>query len=252
MRRRALLTAALSAATFGRSLAARADPGGGAAGRPEVDVLLVLAVDVSRSIDEDEARLQRQGYAEALRDPMIHKAIAGGPLGAIGLAYLEWSGIEHQHLLAPWTRLTGPEDAHAFASNIAAAPLTLGTWTSISAAIHYARGLFAAAPFAAERKVIDISGDGPNNAGAPAEEERDLAVRDGIAINGLPIMKDSVRSSSAVLEPVPLDSYYRQSVTGGAGAFVLPAEDFGTFAQAVRRKLVLEIAGLPAHGVTTG
>jgi hypothetical protein len=248
MRRRALLTATLGAATFGRTLAARADPGGQADGRPEVDVLLVLAVDVSRSVDEDEARLQRQGYAEALRDPMVHQAIAGGPLGVIGLAYLEWSGIEHQHLLAPWTRLGGPEDAHAFAANIAAAPLTFGTWTSISAAIRYARGLIAAAPFGAARKVIDVSGDGPNNSGPPAEEERDLAVGEGIAINGLPILKDSSRNSYAEVEPVPLDSYYRQSVAGGSGAFVLPAEDFSTFARAVRRKLVLEIAGLPPGG----
>lgn len=251
MRRRALLTAALGAATFGRSLAGRADPGGRAGGRPEVDVLLVLAVDVSRSVDEDEARLQRQGYAEALRDPMVHEAIAGGTLGAIGLAYLEWSGIEHQHLLAPWTRLAGPEDAHAFAATIAAAPLTFGTWTSISAAIRYARGLIAAAPFGAARRVIDISGDGPNNSGVPAEEERDLAVREGIAINGLPILKDSPQGGYAA-EPVPLDSYYRQSVAGGSGAFVLPAEDFSTFARAVRRKLVLEIAGLRPDGAAAG
>lgn len=252
MRRRALLTAALGAAMSGRSLVAVADPGGAAVGLPEADVLLILAVDVSRSIDEDEARLQRQGYAEALRDPMIHKAIAGGPLGAIGLAYLEWSGVEHQHVLMPWTRLAGPKDAHDFADGIAAAPLTLGTWTSISAAIRYARRLFAAAPFTAARRVIDISGDGPNNAGAPAEEERDLAIREGIAINGLPIMKDSVHEPSSMLEPMPLDSYYRQSVAGGPGAFVLPAEDFAAFAQAVRRKLVLEIAGLPARNAGAG
>ncbi len=248
MRRRALLTAAFGAATFGQCLAARAESGGEAAGQPEVDVLLVLAVDVSRSIDEDEARLQRQGYAEALRHPIVHKAIAGGPLGCIGLAYLEWSGTDHQRLLAPWTRLAGAEDAYALADRIEAAPLTLGTWTSISAAIRYSRGLLAAAPFTTARKVIDISGDGPNNSGAPAEGERDLAVSEGIAINGLPILKDSSRNSYAAAGPVPLDHYYRDSVTGGFDAFVLPAEDFTTFAQAVRRKLVLEIAGLPAGG----
>ncbi len=210
----------------------------------EVDVLLVLAADVSRSMDEEEARLQREGYAAALEDPRVLEAVRGGPMGSIAIAYVEWSGTEHQRLLLPWTRLDGAADAARIAGHLRREPLQLGTWTALSAAIDYSVRLLSLAPFQSDRRVVDISGDGMNNAGPPAHEARDRAVAEGIIINGLPVMKPGSPFGMGTdsMQGLPLDSYYRESVMGGAGAFVLPAEDFVTFGQAVRRKLVLEIA----------
>jgi hypothetical protein len=244
MRRRSLLGCAAAAAALlsaphliRRAAAADESPGG------EVDVLLLLAVDVSRSMDEEEAKLQREGYIAALHDGAVHDAIEGGAFGAIGLAYFEWSGPEHQKVVVPWTRVGGAAHARAFAGRLRAAPLGIGTWTSISAALDHARAMMAAAPFAAERHVVDVSGDGTNNSGAPVEEARDRAVDAGITINGLPVMKDPpLRIPGA--EPVRLDAYYREQVVGGFGAFVVPAEDFRDFGPAVRRKLILEIVDL--------
>jgi hypothetical protein len=240
MRRRSLLGgAALVASLAAPRIPRRAGAVGAAA-----DVLLVLAVDVSRSMDEEEAQLQRAGYVEALRHPAVHAAIAGGERGAIGLCYLEWSGVGHQSLLVPWTRVAGGTGAEAFARHLAAAPLGIGTWTSISAALDRARGLLAEAPFAAPRWVMDVSGDGSNNSGEPAEAARDRALAEGIVINGLPVMRGPAPSPhGGAGASMPLDAYYRESVVGGPGAFVLPAADFSAFALAVRRKLVLEIAG---------
>lgn len=250
MRRRILFAAglALGAPFLGRR-AARADA---EAEAQAVDVLLVLAVDVSRSIDEEEARLQREGYAEALRSPAVHDAIAGGMHGAIGLAYVEWSGPEHQHLLLPWTRIDSPAAAKAAAGRLSAAPLRIGTWTSITAALGHARRLIAAAPFPAGRLVIDVSGDGANNAGGSMEDARDQVLAAGIVINGLPVMKDAPLPVPGLSPSMPLDQYYREEVAGGFGAFVLPVEDFKGFAPAVRRKLILEIAGADPGGLAVG
>jgi hypothetical protein len=207
-----------------------------------VDVALVLAVDVSRSIDEDEARLQREGYRAAVSDPRVVEAIRGGMLGAIAVAYVEWAGIEYQRLVIPWTRIGSQADADAWAATLEQSPRASLSWTSVSGAIDYSRRVMSECPHEATRRVIDVSGDGVNNSGPPAEAARDRAVAEGITINGLPILND--RPTFGRPPPVPLDVYFRESVIGGTGAFVIAAEDFESFGQAVRRKLIREIAGL--------
>jgi hypothetical protein len=206
-----------------------------------VDVLLVLAVDVSRSVDEDEARLQREGYRNAVSDPLVVEAIRGGMIGAIGIAYVEWAGAEYQRLVLPWTRIGTPADAFSWASRLDEAPRASLSWTSISGALDYSHRVLADAPFEGTRRVIDVSGDGVNNSGGPVEAARDKLLAEGVTINGLPIMND--RPTFGRLPPVPLDEYFRESVVGGPGAFVIPAEDFQAFGQAVKRKLIREIAG---------
>jgi hypothetical protein len=235
MRRRTLMAAAGTALALPARRAGAEEP---------VDVALVLAVDVSRSIDEDEARLQREGYRAAVSDPRVVEAIRGGMMGAIAIAYTEWAGIEFQRLVLPWTRIAGPRDAEAWAGALAQAPRSSLSWTSISGAIDHARGVMGSCPFEATRKVIDISGDGVNNSGPPVEAARDRAVAEGITINGLPILND--RPTFGRPLPMPLDQYFRESVIGGPGAFMIPAEDFEAFGQAVRRKLIREIAGRDA------
>ncbi|WP_207539745.1 DUF1194 domain-containing protein [Sabulicella rubraurantiaca] len=229
MRRRSLL-AGLPAAVL--PFAARAnDP---------VDVALVLAVDVSRSIDEDEARLQREGYRAAVSDPRVVEAIGRGMIGAIGLAYVEWAGFEYQRLVLPWTRIADAHDADAWSQALAEAPRASLSWTSISGAIDFSRRVLEEAPFEATRRVIDVSGDGVNNSGRPSSMARDEAVAQGITINGLPIVND--RPSFGRMPPIPLDQYYAENVIGGPGAFMIVAEDFESFGTAVRRKLIREIA----------
>lgn len=229
MRRRALLAsgAALAAAP------ARAGP-------EPVDVLLVLAVDVSRSIDEDEARLQREGYRSAVSDPRVVEVIRRGMIGAIGIAYVEWAGVEYQRLVIPWTRIASQADADAWAEALAQAPRASLSWTSISGGIDFSRQVLREAPFEGTRKVIDVSGDGVNNSGRPAELARDEAVAEGITINGLPIVND--RPTFGRMPPIPLDQYFERNVIGGPGAFMIVAEDFESFGTAVRRKLLREIA----------
>jgi hypothetical protein len=213
----------------------------------EVDLLLVLAADISHSMQEAELRMQRQGYASALRDKEVLDAMCSGPCGAIGVVYFEWSGIEDQRVLLPWTRIGNAGEAAACSERLAAAPQRVGSWTSISGAIAHSRRLIAAAPFRSDRSVVDISGDGENNSGPPVETERDLAVEEGLTINGLPILRGPSRAASVPgTEGSPLEEHYRRLVTGGPGAFVLPAESFDVFPGAIRRKLVLEIAGLQA------
>ena len=233
MRRRSLIAAAGAAALASATRPSRAEE--------PVDVALVLAVDVSRSIDEDEARLQREGYRNAVADPRVVEAIRGGMLGAVVIAYTEWAGIEYQRLVIPWTRIAGQRDADAWAEALALAPRNSLSWTSISGAIDHARRVMAECPFEATRRVIDVSGDGVNNSGPPAEGARDRAVAEGMVINGLPILND--RPTFGRPPPMPLDQYFRDSVIGGAGAFVIAAEDFESFGNAVRRKLIREIAG---------
>jgi hypothetical protein len=209
----------------------------------DVDLLLLLAADVSQSMRDADLRLQRQGYAAALRDPQVQAAIGSGPRGAVGLLYLEWSGPEDQRVLLPWMRLGDAEAAEAAAIALAEAPVRSGTWTSISGAVAAARRLVAAAPFDAPRRVLDISGDGENNAGEPVEPQRDAAVEERIVINGLPIVRPDMRRAASRPGESALEEHYRLAVTGGPGAFVLPAQGLDTFADAIRRKLILEIAG---------
>lgn len=228
LRRSLLATGAALAAS-----PARANP-------EPVDVLLVLAVDVSRSIDEDEARLQREGYRNAVSDPRVVEVIRRGMIGAIGLAYVEWAGFEYQRLVLPWTRIATQRDADVWASALAEAPRASLSWTSISGGIDFSRRVLAEAPFEGTRRVIDVSGDGVNNSGRPAEVARDEAVAQGIIINGLPIIND--RPTFGRMPPIPLDQYFEQNVIGGPGSFMVVAEDFDAFGTAVRRKLLREIA----------
>jgi hypothetical protein len=215
---------------------------GAARAQPEpVDVLLVLAVDVSRSIDEDEARLQREGYRGAVSDPRVIEVIRRGMIGAIGLAYVEWAGFEYQRLVLPWTRIADQRGADAWASTLAEAPRASLSWTSLSGGIDFSRRVLSEAPFEGTRRVIDVSGDGVNNSGRPVEMARDEAVASGIVINGLPIMND--RPTFGRMPSVPLDEYFTRNVIGGPGAFLIVAEDFEAFGTAVRRKLIREIAG---------
>ena len=238
MRRRTLLTAA-GAATFQSLRPAHADDA--------VDIALVLAVDVSRSIDADEARLQREGYRTAVSDPVVVAAIRGGMVGSIAIAYVEWAGIEYQRTVIPWRRIATQEEAEAWAVELVVAPRQSLSWTSISGAIRHARQLLAECPWEATRRVIDVSGDGVNNSGPPADQQRDAAVAEGITINGLPIIND--RPTFGRLPPVPLDDYYRENVIGGAGNFMIVAEDFESFGVAVKRKLIREIATMPPAAI---
>jgi len=239
MRRRALLgagCAVLSAPRLAR---------GASAG--EVDLLLVLAADISHSMQENELQMQREGYAAALRHREVVAAMASGPVGAIALTYMEWSGTEDQRLLVPWMRIGDEADAELFAARLLAAPQRVGSWTSISAAITAARALYAGAPFRSERHVLDISGDGENNSGPPVELARDAALAEGLVINGLPILRTPVRfTATGMPEESPLERHYRGFVIGGPASFLVPARGFGDFPGALRRKLVLEIAGLDA------
>jgi hypothetical protein len=238
MRRRALLVGTGAAFAVAPALHAQGDP---------VDLALVLAVDISRSIDEDEAKLQREGYRAAVADAAVVEAIRGGMIGAIGLAYVEWAGAEYQRLVLPWQRLGSMDDAQGWAERLAAAPRASLSWTSISGAIDFSRKVLAEMPFEAQRRVIDVSGDGINNSGGPVEAARDRAVAEGITINGLPIVND--RPTFGRMPPVPLDEYFRDHVVGGPGAFVIVAEDFNSFGMAVKRKLIREIASLPGPGL---
>jgi hypothetical protein len=207
-----------------------------------VDVLLVLAVDVSRSVTDDEAALQRGGYRAAMTDPAVVAAISGGVLGAIGVVYFEWAAYDTQQVVVPWTRITGAADAKDWADRLGAAPWESRSWTSLSGALKFSGGLLSQAPFEGTRRVVDVSGDGANNNGPPAEEERDRLVAAEVTINGLPIINRHPRFGRLELN---VDQYYRDSVIGGPGAFYIVATDFGSFAAAIRRKLIQEISGGP-------
>ena len=213
----------------------------------EVDLELVLAVDVSRSMTPGEREIQRQGYSAALTSPEVIGAIQGGFLGRIGLTYVEWAGAEAQRVTVHWTLIETSEDAAAFAARIARAAAPSMRRTSISGALLFARERLADSPFDAPRQVIDVSGDGPNNQGLPVLSARDLLVSEGVTINGLPLMTNEGAGRAWHLPD--LDLYYQACVIGGPGAFVVPVYDWSQFAEAVRRKLVLEISGLAARGL---
>jgi hypothetical protein len=221
----------------------------GAARGPEpVDLAVVLAVDVSRSIDEQEFQLQRQGYAAALTNPRVLQAIHAGPLRAVAVTYVEWSNDEEQKTVVDWTVLRDGETAGTFAQAILAAPRAYSGRTSISGAIDYGVRAFARSGVEATRRVIDVSGDGTNNSGVPPTVARDAAVAAGVTVNGLAIINErpeGVYAQYHVRPPEGLPEYYRQNVIGGPGSFLLQVEGFGTFADAITQKLVSEIAGLP-------
>jgi hypothetical protein len=207
-----------------------------------VDLELVLAVDISGSVDEVEARLQREGYIAALRHPDVVAAIQGGMFGRVALTYVEWAGDHYQRTMLDWTVIEDAAGAYAFADALVETPLLTAHWTSLSGAIDYAAPLFENNGIEGVRRVIDISGDGYNNRGRPVQRARDEAVAAGITINGLPIVNDRPNPWGS-RPPADLDRYYEELVIGGPGAFIVVAEDYTAFASAILSKLLLEIAG---------
>jgi hypothetical protein len=216
------------------------------------DMLLVLAADVSRSIDEGEFDLQRKGYAAALTDPRVLAAIRGGSNGTIAVCFVEWSGAGEQLIVADWIMIHDEEDAGVIAAAILAAPRSFMGRTSISGAIDFAMERFAAAKPHSNRRIVDVSGDGTNNSGRPVTEARDQAVAEGVTINGLAIVNDRPNPGYAFHTQPPggLPEWYRQNVIGGPGAFLRVIDDFRSFADAMTNKLVSEIVALAGQDQT--
>ena len=206
-----------------------------------VDVELVLAVDVSYSMDPDEQALQRDGYRLALTSKEFLQALREGAHGKIAITYIEWAGQHDQQVVVPWRLIEGPELADAVAAEIARAPYRRASRTSISGGLAFAQGLFATSGYRGLRRVIDVSGDGPNNSGMPVAPVRDVIVNKGIVINGLPLMLK--RPYRGMMDIAHLDWYYEDCVTGGPGSFVIPVRGREQFVEATRNKLVLEVAG---------
>ncbi len=214
----------------------------GDAGGARVDVALVLAVDVSRSMSFEELAIQRRGYAEAITSPEVLRAISRGAYGRIAVTIFEWAADTSIRQLVPWTLIEDGADAATVAARLRRQDSRGARRTSISGAILTGMALLETVPYRADRLVIDVSGDGPNNQGAPVTGARDAAVARGIAINGLPMMTSG---GFGTMFSIPdLDEYYRRCVVGGPASFVLPVDGWDQFAEAVRRKLVLEIGGL--------
>jgi len=206
-----------------------------------VDVELVLAVDVSYSMDMDELAIQREGYAQAIVSKEFLQALKAGPNGKIAVTYFEWAASTDQKIIIPWRLIDGPETADAVAAEIMKTPIRRASRTSISGAINFAMPLFEENPYRGIRRVIDISGDGPNNNGMPVTAARDAALEKGVIINGLPIMVKEPSYSTMDIDN--LDFYYEDCVIGGPGSFVVTIKDRDKFKEAIRTKLVLEVAG---------
>ena len=214
----------------------------------EVDVELFLAVDISQSMSYDELDIQRQGYASALVSEEVLGAIASGPLGVIALTYVEWAGVGRSRTVVPWTRLATRQDAEVIAGIIAANFETTRRGTSISSVMLLAEKSMETNEFNGLRRVLDISGDGPNNTGPPVTLTRDRLLAKGITINGLPLM---TREAASDIWGVPdLDAYFLNCVIGGPAAFVVPVRDWPEFPAAIRRKLVLELSWAPPAGAS--
>ena len=199
----------------------------------DVDVNLVLAIDASGSVEEDRFELQKRGFAAAFRDPKVLDAIRVGDHRSIAVFMFQWTGPTDQYVMVPWALVKDEHSADRLAAQIETSPRRLmGGGTSVSGAIDFSVKMLAASPYRGTKRIIDISGDGSNNIGRPAEQARDEAVGTGIRINGLPIL--TVERD--------LDQYFRQNVIGGPGAFVIPAKNYDQFAEAILRKLVTEIS----------
>ncbi|HWW47967.1 MAG TPA: DUF1194 domain-containing protein [Xanthobacteraceae bacterium] len=210
--------------------------------RQQVDVQLILAVDVSYSMDVEELAVQREGYAQAIISPEFLQALKAGPLGKVAVTYFEWAGENDQKIIVPWRVIDGPETATAVADDILKTPLRRASRTSISGAISFSIPLFEVGDFVGARRVVDISGDGPNNSGLPVAIVREEALGKDIVINGLPIMVREVSTSMMDIEN--LDVYYEDCVIGGPGSFVIPITSRENFKEAIRTKLVMEVAGV--------
>jgi hypothetical protein len=232
---RALLTLIVAGAVLAPAAARAAD---------DVDLLLVLAVDVSRSIDATKFQLQREGYAAAISDPHVLDAIRSGRTGRIGLTLVEWSGAGAQKVVVDWTAIGDADAAKGFGDRLLEAPRSFADRTSISGGIEFAMGALDKAPYQSARHTIDVSGDGTNNAGRDVGQERDDAVAKGVTINGLPILSDNPMSWNPdhTNPPGGLANYYRNNVIGGPNAFVMVAENFNSFGQAIIKKMIAEVA----------
>jgi hypothetical protein len=217
-----------------------------------VDLLLVLAADVSRSVDSQKFQLQRDGYAAAITNKRVLDAITSGAHGKIAVCFVEWSGAGAQKVVIDWTVVKDLDSANKFSAQLAEAPRSFADRTSISGGIDFAMEQLARAPYEARRHTIDVSGDGTNNAGRDVAVARDEAVAQGVTINGLVILTDRPLSWNAEhTNPAGgLDNYYRANVVGGQGAFVMVAQDFNSFGQAIINKLVAEIAAAPSAAGT--
>jgi len=216
-----------------------------------VDLLLALAMDVSRSMDQQKFLLQREGYSAAITNPQVLNAIKSGPYQRIAVCFIDWSGPGEQRLVIDWSIIDGPQSGTRFGNLIAQAPRSYFNSTSIAGALDFASSQLAKAPFEADRHAIDVSGDGTNNSGRPVELARDQAVSRGITINGLAILTDIQLAPNPqhTNPPGGLEKYYREHVIGGGGAFVMVAEDFSSFGRAMAKKLIAEIASAPHDGV---
>jgi Protein of unknown function (DUF1194) len=215
-----------------------------AAAAEKVDLLLVLAADVSRSVDSAKFQLQRDGYAAAISDPRVLEAVRSGRTGRIGLTFVEWSGVGAQRVVIDWTTIGDAEQAKGFGDRLLEAPRSFADRTSISGAIEFAMGQFARAPYEPTRRTIDISGDGTNNAGRDVTSARDEALAQGVTINGLVILSETplAWNPDHTNPPGGLDNYYRNNVIGGPGSFVMVAENFNSFGQAIVKKMIAEVA----------
>ena len=239
--KRALATACL-VALLGLAGPAQASEG------EEVDVAVVFAVDISYSMDPEEQALQKQGYVDALNSPEVLQAIRSGMTGKIAIAYFEWANAFDQRMVLPWTIIDGPQSAKAATDRIGASPLRRSQRTSVSGAINFGRTMLETVPYRAFRKVLDISGDGPNNNGDLVEIARDKAIKAGIVINGLPIIvKRSTGYGWGDIDK--LDQYYEDCVIGGPGAFMVAIRSREQFLSATRSKIIREVADLGARDV---
>lgn len=214
-----------------------------AAAQEAVDLQLVLAVDISWSMDSEEQELQREGYVAAFRDTTIQSAIISGALRRIAVTYVEWAGQGVHRVVIPWRIIASSADADRFANELAATPISRARMTSISSALKFSADQLASSGLTSMRRVIDVSGDGPNNSGAAVTHVRDELVADGVVINGLPILLRPTASS--IFDVADLQSYYEACVIGGPGAFAIPIRERSEFTTATRQKLLLEIAGRP-------
>lgn len=235
----AILAAGVAALAAPKAPFAVAQRGAGAV---QVDVELVLAVDVSYSMDPEEQELQREGYIAAITSPEFLKALRQGIHGKVALTYFEWAGMHHRQIVVPWRLIEGPESADSFVAEIAKARYTRASRTSVSGALLFGAALFDGSGFRGLRRVIDVSGDGVNNNGPIVDVTRDEVLAKGITINGLPIMFK--RPSFSTMDIEGLDVYFEDCVIGGPGSFVIPIKNRDQFKEAIRTKLVMEIATL--------
>ncbi len=229
------------------ALAANVSAFAGRAAAEPVDLLLVLAADVSRSVNHAKFELQRKGYAEAVSNPRVLEAITGGRHRRIAMAFVEWSGVAAQQVVIDWTMIDGEASARRFGDQLLELPRSFADRTGIGAAIDFSVTLLERAPFQAARRTIDLSGDGTSNSGGDVRLARDAAVARGITINALAILSERplTWNPEHTNPPGGLPNYFRENVIGGPGAFVVAAEDFDSFGQAIVRKMIAEIAEAP-------